>query len=415
MAKGLVSIWIFAAVLLSTAYAEKDMCVSCHGELEEEASRAPVAGMSLDIHASRGISCAGCHGGDPNSEEAEAAMDPDRGYVGVPERSEIPRFCGKCHQDAAIIRKFNPGLRVDQLELYWTSVHGQKLRAGDGKVATCIDCHNHHGVLPASDARSWVYSAKVPETCGRCHSDPEYMAGYGIPADQFEKYERSVHGRLLLERGGRGAPACNDCHGNHGAAPPGVGSVSNVCGQCHPVNAELLSKSPHAEPFRENEIPACESCHGNHEILHSTDGMLGTGEGSVCVDCHEKDSKGYLSAAAMKGAIEQFGARRDRAEALIGQAERAGMEVREARFQLNEVEGYLTKARAMVHAFSLSKLEEVIAEGDSLAGTTVERGKMALAELQFRRKGLGVSLILIAVVGIALFLKIREVDRRGQA
>ena len=410
MLKGLVMAWVFA--LLSSAYAGADTCVSCHRALDEEELKTPVAGMAVDIHARRGLSCADCHGGDPNSEDMDAAMDAEKGYVGAPAQDEIPGFCGKCHQNPAYIRKFDPGLRVDQVELYWTSVHGQKLREGDEKVATCTDCHGHHGILSVSDPRSQVYPIRIPETCGRCHSDAARMSGYGIPTDQLEKYKRSVHGRLLLELGGRGAPACNDCHGNHGAAPPGVNSVSNVCGQCHPVNAELLAGSPHAKPFEDEGIPACESCHGNHEILHPTDDMLGSGKLSICVSCHEEDSKGYLAAVAMRGAAESLQARHDQADDLLRRAERAGMEVREARFQLNEVENHLTKARASIHAFSLARLEQVVAEGDSLAVACIREGELALEELEFRRKGLGVSLILIVIVGCALYLKIREVDRR---
>ena len=391
---------------------DPNTCLSCHGSLEDDDLKSPVSGMALDVHARHGLSCVDCHGGNASVDDVDEAMDPDKGYVGAPERSEIPAFCGRCHQDADYMREFKPGVRVDQVELYWTSVHGHKLREGDGKVATCTDCHGHHGILPSSDPRSRVYPTNVPATCGGCHSDTGYMAEYGIPTNQFSDYKESVHGKLLLGKGGRGAPACNDCHGNHGAAPPGVGSVSNVCGQCHPVNADLLAQSPHAEAFQEEGIAACESCHGHHDVAHPHDGMLGTGEESACVDCHEPDSKGYLAAAAMQAAISRLVDKADEADGLLSKAERAGLEVREAKFQLNEVENNLTRARAAVHGFSLARLEAILAEGDSLAQATIAEGVGALEEIQYRRKGLGISLIFIAIVGIALFLKIREVDRR---
>jgi hypothetical protein len=50
--------------------------------------------------------------------------------------------------------------------------------------------------------------------------------------------------------------------------------------------------------------------------------------------------------------------------------------------------------------------------GMILAEKVRKAGEKALDELQFRRKGLGVSLIIIVVVAIALAFKIREVDRR---
>ncbi|MGA1195232.1 MAG: cytochrome c3 family protein [Candidatus Latescibacterota bacterium] len=405
-----IGAWLVSFCFLHDA--DANTCITCHKELDEAHLSAPVKGMELDIHARRGLSCVDCHGGDATSDDIDESMSADKGYVGVPDRNELPQFCGKCHQDAAFMRQFNPSLRVDQVELYWTSVHGQKLNSGDEKVATCVDCHNVHGILPSSDPRSSVYATNVPQTCGRCHADAEYMASYGIPTHQLEQYQKSVHGRMLLESGGRGAPACNDCHGNHGAAPPGVSSVSNVCGQCHPVNAELIAQSPHAEAFEEAGIAACESCHGHHDIQRPSHDMLGTGKDAVCVMCHEEDSNGYTTASAMSSLIGRLQSKHDQASELLDRAEQAGMEVREAQFTLHEVESFITKARATQHAVSLAKLQIIVDEGDSLANVTVQEGESALAELGFRRRGLQISMIFIFVLGISLYLKIREVDRK---
>ena len=38
-----------------------------------------------DIHAAKGFGCAACHGGDPREEGMEA-MEPRKGYIGVPPR-----------------------------------------------------------------------------------------------------------------------------------------------------------------------------------------------------------------------------------------------------------------------------------------------------------------------------------------
>jgi hypothetical protein len=42
---------------------------------------------------------------------------------------------------------------------------------GFTRVATCADCHGAHDILPASDPRSSVSSAKRVETCARCHKN----------------------------------------------------------------------------------------------------------------------------------------------------------------------------------------------------------------------------------------------------
>ena len=58
-----------------------------------------------------------------------------------------------------------------------------------------------------------------------------------LPTDQLANYQQSVHYAALTKGNDLSAPTCNDCHGNHGAAPPGAGSVVNVCGTCHAVFA----------------------------------------------------------------------------------------------------------------------------------------------------------------------------------
>ena len=127
----LVTILLTWAATSATA----DTCVECHAELEDELL-APVHLIDQDAHSRQGLSCADCHGGDPDSDDPDISMDWDAGFVGVPERDEIPALCGRCHSDATFIRQYNPGLRIDQEALYATSYHGQLLMEGDDKVAT---------------------------------------------------------------------------------------------------------------------------------------------------------------------------------------------------------------------------------------------------------------------------------------
>lgn len=199
-------------------------CVSCHLEMGDEMA-APVEGMKEDVHTQQGLSCADCHGGDPEAGldgDAEASMDPAKGYIGIPKRTDIPKFCARCHDDPNYMRRFNPRVSTDQFSRYKTSVHGKSLQKGDSKVATCTDCHGVHGILDAKDSRSSVYPLNISNMCGKCHADEEYMKEYDIPTDQITAYQNSIHGKALLEKGDQAAPACNDCHGNHGATPPGA-------------------------------------------------------------------------------------------------------------------------------------------------------------------------------------------------
>ncbi len=305
-------------------------CLACHGDPEwfDEAALGILDRMAQDVHAEVGLSCHDCHGGDPDpalADDMDAAMDPAfaaNPYRGVPERTAIPGFCGRCHSDPATMRRFRPDARVDQEREYWTSRHGQALRQGDGKVATCIDCHGVHGVLRAIDPASPVYPTRVAETCGQCHSDPGRMAGYilpdgrPMPVDQHARWRQSVHAAALLEREDLSAPTCNDCHGNHGATPPGLDAIAFVCGQCHGREAQLFRASgkyrklgehaeymvgtgsegcaacheapePQASFTAPHPFSECASCHGNHAVVRPTVALLSPLPETPCAFCHE--------------------------------------------------------------------------------------------------------------------------------
>jgi Cytochrome c3 len=391
---------------------QPDTCSACHAAQSDARLKAPVTLFADDIHRARGFGCTACHGGDPREPGLES-MNPAKGYIGVPARGITPQVCARCHADAEFMRRYNPALRVDQLAEYETSVHGRRLRGeGDPKVATCASCHTPHSIRPASDARSTVHPLRVVDTCGRCHGDAALMASYGIPTDQPAKYKASVHWQKLTVGGDLSAPTCNDCHGNHGAAPPGVNWVGNVCGQCHSVMAERFALSRHATAFAEMGTPGCATCHGNHDVLEGNDRMLGTGEGAFCGTCHAADDPGGKAAEGMRALLDRLLRAHDDSLALLMRAERSGMEVSQARFDLTGAADALVKARADLHSFNPAIVQKTVAEGIAITERTQARGVRALEELAFRRKGLAVSLLLIGAVIGGLVLKIREIERR---
>ena len=355
-----------------------DRCAACHLETGDQRLERPAKEFVADIHRAKGFGCVSCHGGNA-SEEGMEAMDRAKGYIGKPERAQIPQLCGRCHSDARFMKQYNPGLRIDQLAEYATSVHGRRLRdLGDPKVATCVSCHPAHSIRPPSDPQSSVHPLKVAETCGRCHGNAAYMADYKIPTDQLQKYKTSVHANAMTAKGDLSAPTCNDCHGNHGAAPPGVSWVGNVCGQCHSVMAELFKKSVHATAFTQMGSPGCATCHENHAIKPASDAMLGLGDKAVCALCHGPDDKGGKAALTMRGKIDSLRAEHDKARGILRRAEQAGMEVSQASFDLNAAGDALVKARAAVHAFSPEALTKEVEPGLAVAGKAYSRGIRAL-------------------------------------
>lgn len=475
----------FALLLIEPAEAAEDRCFSCHDGIGDKVSTL----FKKDVHFSKGLSCASCHGGNAREEDMEKAMSKAAGFIGVPKGDEISRACAKCHADAgsmkslrsslptnqmelltgsvhgslatsgkehilqctschnahgiarvkdpaspvhplnvvrtctkchasaAYMKTYNPALPVDQLEKYRTSVHGIRNAKGDPKTAECVSCHESHGILRAKDVRSSIYPTNLPATCARCHSDASYMKEYGIPVDQFEKYSRSVHGVALLQKHDAGAPACNSCHGNHGATPPGVASISKVCGTCHALNADLFSASPHKKAFDAMGLPECETCHGNHEIVAASNTLLGIGANAVCSRCHtpDKRQKGYATAASMRRLIDSVETMESRARATVQDAEQKGMEIAEAKFKLRDVRQAQMEARTVVHAFDMTKFKQVADKGLTTAAGIQAEAQAAVDDYYFRRIGLGIATLIVTMLALSLYLYIRRLEARQKA
>jgi len=396
-------------IAANCAAQNKNSCIECHTKLAGKIGD-PARSINDDIHLSRGLSCNDCHGGDPTQDDKVAAKDPRKGYLGRPRTADIPAFCGKCHNDASFMKKFNPALRVDQEKEYSTSVHGKLLKTGNEKVATCISCHGVHGIRAVSDALSSVYPLNVANTCAKCHSEAARMAEFKIPTDQYDKYKRSVHAKALYEREDLSAPTCNDCHGNHGATPPGIASVANVCGQCHARQAELFQASAHKIAFDNQGFGECIKCHSNHDIAAPTDELLGTVEKSVCISCHKEGDKGFIAAGQMRSMIDGLQGEIQKSKEILEVAERAGMEVSRPKFELKGATDALTHARVLIHSSSTDEVEKVIGPGMQASAQGYQAGMRALAERRFRRQGLAVSLVFILFLAGLVYLKIRQIE-----
>jgi len=388
----------------------KDQCVACHASLEGK-HKAILRSFETDIHRESGLSCASCHGGDPSKADAAQAMSPEAGFTPAPSPADIPAFCGKCHSDPGTMKKYNPSLPVDQAVKYFTSVHGQRLKKGDDKVATCVSCHTTHAIRPSKDPLSSVYPKNIPQTCGKCHSDPKRMAPYKIPSDQAAKYVRSVHGRALLERGDTAAPVCNTCHGNHGAAPPGVESIGRICGMCHSQNEQFFLSSPMAKPWKSRKYHICATCHTEHGIQHPTPELLSPDKG-LCSRCHKPSSEPIRDAAAMRDKLVQMEGAYQSAKSAIFIAEEKGMDMSEARDLWDGSRMSFYQSRTAVHAFRPAKVAEIADKGIEAAQKAKKAADDAVEEFRFRRIGLGVASLLITFLVLAIYLKVRDIESR---
>ena len=536
------------AVLLfwaAAATVPNSSCIQCHTNLDEKFKHF----NGTDVHSTIGLSCHDCHGGNPDpklAEDMNAAMDKNfkaNPFRGAPKRAGIPEFCGRCHSSADFMKKFNPTIRVDQVTEYWTSKHGQLLKSGDVNVATCIDCHSVHNIKRKSETDSPVYPTHVAETCSRCHSDAKRMAQYHIPTDQYARWKVSVHANAMFNKGDVSAPTCNDCHGNHGAMPPGVDRLVFVCGNCHLREAELFRKSSKYQLWEQHNTflatPAkcgdchqdqrakltithfneCVTCHENHSIVRPSMAMLGPlpdtpcafcheGIGPLasvvaepdsvtehygemrqklmaqadelhladtarfnwlvdqaqklpshlepgapnvqpalrpefarlfekfrigkthydfdhfsldvrrCIDCHPAgDPNGRATALEYLNTMRSVTSMTARAQRILLNAQRGGVEVRKTRAELDGAVDNQIELETLVHTFTPAAERQKLAGGDPLQAKAKEGldhakaalidGNAALNELAYRRNGLGVALGIIVIALVALALKIR--------
>ena len=156
-----------------------------------------------DIHYKNGMSCADCHGGDPNEDDGNLSMNASRGFKLRVTHENVPEYCGRCHSDAAFMGKHKPGQRADQAALYRKSVHGEQLAKGNTKAANCVDCHGVHNIRAVDDPQSPVSPSRLAAKCGFCHGE---VAGHVPTEPARQGFHDEWNGRLF------GVPL-EPCHG----------------------------------------------------------------------------------------------------------------------------------------------------------------------------------------------------------
>jgi hypothetical protein len=389
----------------------EDTCTACHLALDDARLRKPAQLTDNDVHHLQGVTCAGCHGGDPTSEDAAVAMDPAKGFVGKFGHQAIPAMCGSCHSDPTFMLRYAPNIPTDQLAQYRTSKHGLALAKGDANVAVCSSCHGAHGVLQTSDARSPVYPTHIVETCGSCHGNAALMAPYGIKGTEVAEYKQSVHYTALVKRNDLSAPTCKSCHGSHGATPPGISSVSNVCGTCHVTQRERFDLSPHKDAFAALQQAACEGCHGNHAIAYPQDDWIGVGHKQTCGSCHSAGDAGAAAAAAISGTLGTATAALTKAQSRVDRVKRAGMLMDDAEVKLEDAHQSLVVAQVEIHTVNPARVEAQTKAVLAETGVAEKLAGAAETEIRYRRSGLFISLIVIAFAMVLLILKVRAIER----
>lgn len=288
---------------------DENTCATCHGESDLWGGEnlrffVPLAELAEDVHWKNGVNCHDCHGGDPSTfnvgqahaRQADGAQSSVQPFLpSLSERIRSPArletqvaVCHRCHEPAA--------------DAYMASVHGHGLQeSGLVVTAVCTDCHGGHGIYPAIDPRSTLYSANVAATCAKCH--------------QFiqERVQQSVHGRTTApqeaadgptgEDGAIRLPSCVDCHEGHDRPHPRSAAfrlgLPDRCGHCHAALTSSYSQSVHGELTELGYLPAakCSDCHGSHDILPISEPasqLSPMNRRQTCAKCHIDATDNFL-------------------------------------------------------------------------------------------------------------------------
>lgn len=326
---------------------EKNTCAICHG--------AEGKAWNISVHSKFEVTCTSCHGGNSQAIDKETAMSKDAGFRGKPTHAEIPALCASCHSDYMKMRQY--GIDTNQLDEYKTSVHGKRLlENGDTNVAECASCHGSHDILHVSDPAAPVYPGNVPNTCAKCHGDKKLMAQYGISGNEPADYFQSVHADELMKKGNLKAPSCSSCHGNHGAVPPQVGEVVNICGKCHMAERDNFVNSPHFK----NKI-RCVNCHSNHLISRNVESILTRKTQGGCLSCHHDENSAPLRIRARLSDLQSvsLGILQSADKDIVKAAAR-GMDVKQLRVTYAAAQDGFRKFQVVQHSLGVRPSEETL-------------------------------------------------------
>ena len=194
-----------------------------------------------------------------------------------------PESCVTCHPD--VRTQYEQGVHREQFGC--TGCHG-----GDPAV---LDASAH---APDKGYMGAAGRLQIPALCGGCHSDAARMRPFGIPTDQYARYQTSEHG-IRLAKGDDRVAVCTDCHGVHRilaptepTSPVAPANIPATCGRCHSNKAlmdEYKLPSNQEQQYRSSvhgialfveerrDAPTCATCHGVHGAALSEGQEIGTG------------------------------------------------------------------------------------------------------------------------------------------
>lgn len=273
--------------------AVEDQCLLCHGNAdvwEGDTAHLLVTPKDLanDVHWQKGISCQGCHGGNPNTTNLREAHAEEDGFRTIESPRDVAGFCGHCHADVEYMRNVRADAKTDVVDRFLNSVHGRHLRdVGGPQAASCLSCHPKHQMRPVQDPQSSISPRMLAKTCGACHQD------------QLTAIRKSVH-HAAGEKNESGAGTlldCNQCHGPDVHGMPGARDPASPvyldhqvagCGRCHEDYLATYEASVHGSGLRQSGLvvtAVCADCHRAHDIYYAADKRSSLHTANVAATC----------------------------------------------------------------------------------------------------------------------------------
>ena len=284
-----------------------ELCGSCHTKVKET-FLASSHGKAFTGGITGAPDCLTCH----RNPIAKVSAGADTAQF----KRAQEKVCLSCHLDDPNV-KARTSQTAGFIASYDESVHGAAVARGNGRAASCVDCHGSHEMNKGSNPSSRVNKQNITRTCGKCHTT--------IAA----AFQSSIHG-VALQKGVTEAPTCTNCHGEHNIlkhtdpkSPVAAGNVSlQVCSPCH-SSVKLSQKygftSDRYQSFADSyhglagkhgsvEVANCASCHGVHDIKPSSDSTSRISKNNLaktCGRCHaganENFTKGSVHVVAAAG------------------------------------------------------------------------------------------------------------------
>lgn len=256
-------------------------CAPCHEDAAKKFADSVHAGL-IGKSGHRRAGCVDCHGTHGILASSDAASSTNH--------FNIASTCLRCHTSAAIDHAAG-GDEKNRPANFEDSIHGQALLKSGLKVApTCVTCHSFHDILPPENPESSVSRARIPQTCGSCHS--RILA----------EFAEGAHG-TALRNGNPRAPVCADCHLTHEVrrtdVPAWKLSVIRECGTCHESLIHTYRDTYHGQvtALGFTRIAACADCHGAHRIFGPGDPRSAVSPAHLvetCRKCHRAASASFV-------------------------------------------------------------------------------------------------------------------------